>query len=155
MTTRRKFILQCSAVAAVAAVPSVSGLISSHSLAEVSLNQIGFADFARLIGTHFEVRHNESKIQLELSEASAGSRHVTSGSAVGEIGHEEFSLIFRGRGDQPLGQMCYPFEHGKIGRFVMFIVPVGEPEAITDSRSYQAVFNRPVGLTTPSTRIYG
>ncbi|MBC8001048.1 MAG: hypothetical protein H7X97_00555 [Opitutaceae bacterium] len=148
MTSRRKFILQCSAVASVAAVPAVSGLIFSRSLADVSLNEIGFADFTRLIGTHFEVCHDQSTVQLELAEASAGS-------AAGEVGHEEFSLIFRGRGDQPLGQMCYPFEHGKIGRFVMFIVPVGVPDATTGSRSYQAIFNRPVRSTTPSTRIYG
>ncbi|HWY78167.1 MAG TPA: hypothetical protein VN281_21305, partial [Verrucomicrobiae bacterium] len=60
--------------------------------------------------------------------------------------NERFSLLFSGPLNRTLLQGSYIFEHLGIGRFEMFIVPVG-PDS-TNPRYYEAVFNRPVGGAT-------
>jgi len=147
VTSRRRFLIHCSAVATVAAVPAGMGLCSPLRLREVSLDQISFGNFSRLVGTHFDVYQGMSPVRLELIEAIARQDH-----AVRRTGRRrdpgEFSLIFQGAKDQPLGQDSYPFTHEQIGRFVMFVVPVWDLVAVTGARFYEAVFNRSVGIET-------
>lgn len=52
---------------------------------------------------------------------------------------EQFSLIFSGPADSFLAQGTYEFTHPGMGRFALFIVPIGSsPQGFR----YQAVFNR-------------
>ena len=55
-------------------------------------------------------------------------------------GGEKFSLLFRGDAIRPLGQNTYAFEHARIGRFEMFIVPIGREDQ--GQCHYEAVFHR-------------
>jgi len=147
MTSRRKFIAQCSAVTTVAALPAGLGVCSSRGLREVALDRLGFSTFARLVGTQFQVRQPQGTVGLELIEADAGQgRAFQQGMKRDEP--EEFSLLFCGNKDQPLGQNSYWFTQAQVGRFVMFIVPVWDLVAVTGARFYEAVFNRPAGLGT-------
>jgi hypothetical protein len=50
---------------------------------------------------------------------------------------EPFSLVFRGPLEPVLPQRTYRFEHGELGSFELFIVPIGPDEA---GMQYQAVF---------------
>jgi len=154
MTSRRKFILQCSAVATVATVPAGLGICSPAGLRDVALDRLGFNTFSRLVGTHFYVYPSLSSVKLELAEVSA-ARDNASRKLERRREPEEFSLIFQGGKDQPLAQNSYPFAHEQIGRFAMFIVPVWDLVAVTGARYYEAVFNRPAGLTTQTALSYG
>ena len=49
-----------------------------------------------------------------------------------------FTVVFRGPPQPVLPQRIYRFEHGKVGAFEMFIVPIG-PDA--SGMRYEAVFN--------------
>ena len=145
MTSRREFISQCSAIATVAALPAGLGVCSSLGLREVSLDHLGFSTFVRLVGTQFHVLEHQETVGLELVEAEAGRAQASSrGKKRDEP--EEFSLLFCGTRDQPLGQNSYWFAQAQVGRFMIFIVPVWDLVAVTGARFYEAVFNRPVGL---------
>ena len=52
---------------------------------------------------------------------------------------EQFALTFRGPRDRFLGQGMFPVEHPVLGRFDLFLVPVGQE---TEAFLYEAVFNR-------------
>ena len=52
---------------------------------------------------------------------------------------EAFSLVFTGPGPGVLPQRIYSFEHAQMGRFELFIVPIGRDE---HGVQYEAVFNR-------------
>jgi hypothetical protein len=147
MTSRRKFILQCSAAATLAAAPAGVGWSSPFHLRDVSLDRLGYSTFARLVGSQFYAYPSLTPIKLELVEARAG-RGQPFRQRARALEPEDFSLIFRGAQDQPLGQDSYPFAHEQIGRFVMFIVPVWASDAVRGSRCYEAVFNRPGGTAT-------
>ncbi len=58
--------------------------------------------------------------------------------AIGAASEHRFSLMFLGRGDEPITQGSYPMRHPEIGPFELFIVPVGG--AAVD-QAYQAVFD--------------
>jgi hypothetical protein len=53
--------------------------------------------------------------------------------------YECFSLLFSGPKKDFLEQKMYQVTHGKLGDFLLFIVPVGESE---EKIRYEAVFNR-------------
>ncbi len=55
---------------------------------------------------------------------------------------EYFSLIFQGPATPALPQKIYDFEHPAIGKFSIFIVPVGRS---ADGLQYEAIFNRLIG----------
>ena len=91
--------------------------------------------FARVVGTAFRVdvaNGQAATIQLlavhplpvPLGRAPTG---------------EGFGLIFTGRLSERFGQGTYTVDHPTLGRFAMFLVPIGP--AGPDQR-YEAVFNR-------------
>ena len=147
MIYRRRFVLQSSAVATVAALPASLGVCSPFRMREVSLDGLGFSTFARLVGAQFYVYPGRTPVKLDLVEVSAGRDHVPRQREVRKFEPEEFSLIFRGAKDLLLQQDTYPVAQEQIGRFVVFIGPVWAPDAVTGSRYYQAIFNRPKGVT--------
>jgi len=130
MTSRRKFIRGCSALAASAAIVPAS-VAAPLSWGKVSLAEIGFEAFAALVNSRWVLRkQNQEPQSLELVEAAGDGK--------------KFSLLFRGDAARSLLQDTYAFEHPRIGRFEMFIVPVGRADG---SRChYEAVFNlKPYG----------
>ena len=78
-------------------------------------------------------------VEMELVEAThitgAHSRVPNKNGLVQDV----FSLMFHGPEDRILPQRSYPFEHEKIGRFELFLVPV---EKLPGAIRYQVIFNR-------------
>jgi len=85
--------------------------------------------FTPLVGTSFRVQASaDLGVDLALTEASSPS----------PTGNP-FSLLFAGPRQPILAQATYPFEHGTLGRFDLFIGPIGQNATAT---IYEAVFNR-------------
>jgi hypothetical protein len=55
--------------------------------------------------------------------------------------HEQFSLLFRGASAPRIEQSIYSVEHGELGAFELFIVPV-RVRGRQDGPFYEAIFNR-------------
>lgn len=137
---RRRFLLAGSVLAATAAaLPGVR--LASRALARtVALSELGLAAFTGLLGTSFRVRPEAGRA-VELKLLKAEPVPATRPARAGGAQWEGFWLVFCGPSAQPLSQAIYSFEHEQVGRFEMFIVPIGQP---FDGQSrYQAVFNRP------------
>lgn len=115
MTSRRRFICSCSALAAV---------LTARGMAPA--DELGFGTFRALVNSRFTARQADGGAQaLELVRVDGDGR--------------TFSLLFSGDIARRLDQDTYAFEHVELGRFEMFIVPVGRAEG---SRCYyEAVFN--------------
>ena len=105
---------------------------------DVPLDDLTLTSFAPLVGTVCRAcLGTAGVVELELTEA-VPHRAAARAGAGGPPG-DSFSLFFHGPADRPLGQRTYSIEHDQIGRFDLFLVPVGR-----DARGmqYQAVFNR-------------
>jgi len=114
---------------------------------EVSLGDVSFGALAAQINSRFLVRDANGAVQaLELVEAELASGN---GGFTSDEGVESFSLQFRGDATRPLEQNTYIFEHPGIGRFEMFIVPIGREDRM--GCCYEAIFNRP----PPESRVRG
>jgi hypothetical protein len=91
--------------------------------------------FSRLVGTRFAVDvtpGRTAKIQL------LGVRSLVAKQGPAPTG-EGFSLLFSGALTEKFGQGTYSVDNSSLGRFSMFLVPIGPPGP--DQR-YEAVFNR-------------
>jgi hypothetical protein len=151
-TNRRKFL--ASSLATALATPACLGMaFSPKAQRELSLDQLGYSTFASLTGTRFDVYQGSLWTKLHLMEASFDPASVAAHSLAAGIEPDAFSLIFRGVEYQPLEQNSYLFSHPRLGRFTMFIVPVGPLNRGT-GHLYQAVFNRPANVGASAT-IYG
>jgi hypothetical protein len=141
MPTRRQFLLSCSALAAAASAAPTIALGAPFRCGGIALDQIGFLDFAGMLNTAFRVVTDSRTVELRLvgakPTAPSRSANVNGEDAV----NEEFSLLFSGPVSDPLTQNTHNFEHQRIGRFQMFVAPVGPLEP--GHRYYEAVFNRP------------
>jgi hypothetical protein len=140
MATRRKFIRDCSALAASAALVPVSVLAAPHKSREVALAEVAFETLAAQVHARFLLRDANGDTQaLEMTKAQWSPGSHSRGA--GDGGNEKFSLLFRGDARQPLGQNTYALEQAGIGRFELFLVPVGGADGA--HCYYEAVFNRP------------
>jgi hypothetical protein len=103
------------------------------------LEQLSFEVFARLVKSKFRVWFDVDKaLQLELQEATVP--RITPAGGM-DMSYESFSLLFLGPAGPLLPQGTYPFECEPLGRFDLFIVPIGrDPSGV----KYEAAFNRPV-----------
>ena len=146
MSTRRKFLLDCSAaVAGLALVPVSPVAVATMAGGDLpTLEQLRYPVLAGQINTLFRIRLSERVVQLRLLKAPlARPTPVTPGRRPpGDAGNEKFSLIFSGPKDALLPSAIHQFEHRHLGRFEMYIGRIGSPEA--DSVRYEAVFNKPV-----------
>jgi len=138
MITRRRFIRDCSLVAATAAAPA--------ALARPGLRQPGLAGgrslyehFATALSTSFIVRVASGTVKVVLIEITAGSAGQPNAE---DARNERFSLLFRGAASEALEQGTYFFDHSRIGRMAVFIVPLGPADA--GASYYEAVFNHAV-----------
>jgi len=88
------------------------------------------ATYVPLVGSTFRIhRPDTSALPVKLVSATR---------LRSEVG-ESFSLIFRGHGNAKLGQETYTIEHARLGRFPLFVVPVGPARKGQD---FQVVVNR-------------
>lgn len=98
-----------------------------------------YADFTGLSGEPFRVVTTTGPtVEVVLIEAAALGPPAPAGSAGSSACPQPFSLVFRGPGDSPLPQGTYRFEHGGLGAFDLFIVPIG-PDRV--GLRYEAIFN--------------
>ncbi len=102
------------------------------------LEQLGFEALARLVKTKFRVWVGAGDaLELELYEATPPRTTPTGGGK--EAVYESFSLLFLGPADRLLPQRIYTFECEPLGRFDLFIVPIGRDQ---NGVRYEAAFNR-------------
>ena len=97
----------------------------------IGLAQLSRDNFAAQLDSNFRVLGAEGvvcKIALiELRDGRAAARQ------------EQFALTFRGPRDRFLGQGTFLVEHPALGRFDLFLAPVGQE---AEGYLYEAVFNR-------------
>lgn len=111
-------------------LPALEGL-AGKALGTAELNR---ATFAGLVGTAFRVSADQGRTAT-LALLSVRPLAVHGPAPTGE----GFSLLFSGTLFEKFGQGTYTVGHHSLGRFAMFLVPVGP--AGPDQR-YEAVFNR-------------
>lgn len=73
----------------------------------------------------------------DLSAKYSPARDARTLDAEGEV----FSIVFSGPQSEPLEQDTYTIEHGELGEFDLFIVPIGPAG---ETAQYEAIFNRAV-----------
>jgi len=101
---------------------------------DVLLQDLGLSAFAPWLNTVFRVRQETGEfVELVLVEA----KPLEAGGAGRDP--RSFQLLFQGPDRFLLPQRMYTFEHDHIGRFALFISPVGKRPGRFE---YQAVFNR-------------
>lgn len=103
----------------------------------IMLGEVTVSVFGEHIGTAFRV-HPESggTLNIELIEATSLTSRTVATRAPAR--REPFSLLFRGPAEPALPQRIYSFEHDTLGRFELFLVPIGPDEK---GMRYEAVFN--------------
>jgi len=107
----------------------------------MSLDHLEFHTFAAHLHTGFHVKASgDSTVALQLIEAT--QRTPQKNAEAGNATYECFSLVFAGPLQPVLEQKIHSFEHPKIGRFEMFMVPVISRD--TAAMHYQCIFNRPI-----------
>ena len=142
--TRREFLLNSSALAAAMALAPFPTFAAPSLPAwrTVGLDQISAETFAEQVNTRFVVREREGRaVSLLLAGVEPAGLSGAAANPAATNHQEQFSLLFAGADSQRLEQNTYTFEHASLGRFEMFIVPVGRP--VSGCRVYEAVFDRP------------
>lgn len=139
MQTRRKFLHDCSLAAVAASLaPSVTWAGNPAGWKAVA-QEPGFAEFARQVNTFFRVQAGFNPVRLLLVQANPFSPATPDAE---DAGNDKFILRFRGPAQQPLEQDTYRFDHPRLGRLFIFIVPTGSRDPM--HCHYAAIFDRPV-----------
>lgn len=149
MSSRRRF-LACGAAAVVTAMAYPTKVFAAplrFFRKEQSLDELRLATFAGQLHTTFRVTDTPAgRLELKLVEASQTKAAPCQPAKTPDAQYEKFSLIFSGPKAPLLAQQIYRFEHSQIGGFAMFIVPI--VTRATKQQHYQAIFNRPVSVST-------
>jgi hypothetical protein len=146
VATRRKFLCDCSALMAATLMSPALGVAKSSAplWKKRSLREIPCADLARQLNTPFLVQ-SESGRTIKVTLAAVRmqkERPLKPGRRPpADAGNEKFSLVFSGCRGELLEQNTYPFEHPKLGRFDLFVVPVFTRNLA--KIDYEVVVNRP------------
>jgi len=115
---------------------------SGKALNKGQINRISYynkSTFTPYLNSKFRVHLNSSKaiaITLVGIEDFSNSQET-----LRAAGDECFTLQFDGPSGRAFGQQTYEVEHAALGRFSLFIVPVGMRTGKGEI-SYEAVFNR-------------
>ncbi len=127
---------------------SALGGIFRFGLPAVSVDQLSFPELAAQVNTRFRVYATPTRVvELELVEASLDPKRPQHGRRPPlDADYERFSLIFRGQRSEMLEQKAVTFEHDRIGRFELLVLPILTRKP--DKMNYQAVFNRPKRSTS-------
>ena len=102
----------------------------------LDLAQLTQAHFTPHLGTEFQVilpGNHTCALTLQAVEALGGPAQKTN-----EGKRSGFALIFHGPTSKPLGQNTFTLAHQEIGKFALFLVPVGETN---EHRTYETIFN--------------
>lgn len=150
MSTRRKFLFDCStAMAALALAPLNSvGQLARPREGFQALGKLSYSSLARQVDTVFRVRLSPRQtVELKLLKARLAPPTPArpGGRPPGDAGNEKFSLIFSGPKEALLASAIHQFEHRRLGRFEMYIGQIGPQH--TDGVRYEAVFNQPAAST--------
>jgi hypothetical protein len=87
--------------------------------------------FVQNLNTKFHVSAGDTnQVEFELAEISELKQLKT---------HDQFAVVFRGPLDLFMGQGMRSFDHDKLGRFELFIVPIRQDG---EGYYYEAVFSR-------------
>ena len=140
MPTRSQFLRDCSIVATVASLAPTAILAQGRGGRRGTADQLVFEQFAGQLNTAFSLRTGPRTSRLLLVKAN---RLPATAAGSADARNERFSLLFRGPAQQPFAQNTYAFEHPRLGRRDIFIVPIGSTEG-TPHCYYEAVFNYPV-----------
>jgi hypothetical protein len=120
----------------------------------LALEGIRYSAFSTLTGTLFHAREESGAgVFLRLVEVKPVlAVNPLAAAGAPDAQNEKFSLFFSGPLNQGLDQGTYLFDHPGLGRFDMFVVPIGRDD---QTRCYyEAVFNRPVvGFAMPSSPV--
>lgn len=136
MRSRRRFLVDCSIFAAATLLPK-TGLGLALPFNNVRSLDLNLATFVGQLHTPFRIRRAAGGVvELELTKAQAVRLRTSN---CQRVGGEVFSLIFHGPPEHQLAQRMYTFDHERIGRFKMFIVPVVSRNP--QRRSYEAIFD--------------
>jgi Domain of unknown function (DUF6916) len=139
--SRRQFVADLSLVVAAAALAPAVPRCLPVRLAPLGRHELSRAAFAEHLHTRFQVRAPAGNlVAMELVEAQSLPWRAARGDLGAPAVEESFSLMFRLPVGQAFAQGTYDFAHEEMGRFAMFIVPVGRPNG--DSQGYEAVFHR-------------
>jgi hypothetical protein len=107
-------------------------------------DQLKLETFSPWLKSKFRVAlDSASFLEVELAEANALTYPGQLQPGAKGPTQDSFTLVFHGPDNRFLPQRMYPFEHDQIGRFELFIVPIGQKPGFIQ---YQAIFNR---LTKP------
>jgi hypothetical protein len=155
--SRRKFMKAGIMVAAFAGIPltaqitTVQNPVSKSSNAKAGVKPsspkrpiskcepdlVGYyskSTFAPYVGSEFRVHLDGSKVRrIKLVEV----REIVGGGNA----EQSFSLLFTGPKGKTFPQKTYAVEHGALGKFSLFLVPVGL-RAGAGAEYFEAVFNR-------------
>ncbi len=102
------------------------------------IDKASTSTFSPYLNETFRVRLGSAEvIELDLAEISA-ARPAVAQAAATHGRRAPFSLFFRGPMQPTMPQRIYTLEHPELGRFDLFLVPIG-PDG-TGMR-YEAVFN--------------
>jgi hypothetical protein len=134
-SSRRNFLRTGMLFALFAQVPSVLGSVLKDSHALSGAIDFSKETFARHLNTIFRIQLGNSR-ETHLKLVNIGDLAKRKGVVKGR---EHFSLLFVGPAhSSDLSQETYSIEHDSLGRFSLFLVPVGRPE----DRHHEAVIHR-------------
>jgi hypothetical protein len=103
---------------------------------EIMLDKLTHDVFSEHVGSTFRIQLEDGgSVDLDLNEATRLGSQSDSGSTATR---DPFSLVFKGPKDAELPQQTYDVDHGVIGSFALFLVPIGADDTGT---FYEAVFN--------------
>ena len=139
MPTRRQFLRDCSLAATAATLTPTAALAQNHGLHGVVGHDLRFDRFAAQLNSAFAIRNTSGPLTLVLVEARLLPPPAPNAE---DARNERFSLLFRGSVRAPLTQDTYVFEHPRLGRQPIFIVPTPTPDMA--NCYYEAIFNHPV-----------
>jgi len=139
MLTRRKFLGECSLLAAAACLSPGTVMAGKPATPVKSLNLPGFAEFLAQVNTLFTTSGASpatSLLLISVTPLPAARTHPA------VMSNESFCLRFRGPAGLRLAQDTHALEHPRFGALEIFLVPVGRPDPA--GGHYEAVFDRPV-----------
>jgi len=144
-TSRRKFIkagtlgVLCAGIPIKAVAREVLDVPSGTATAagvDEALPRLDMQAFSQQLKTEFRIKHRNAKtVNVKLVEVKDLRP------AAGMLTHSKecFSVVFHSSQRPALRQETYAVEHGSLGKFSLFLVPVGMNK---DGQYYEAVFNR-------------
>lgn len=100
----------------------------------VMLESFTVETFRAHLGSTFRI-YVDARDSLEVELLSATELDERSSAQAGR--RRPFSIVFRGPGDLLFPQRIYRIEHGQIGSFELFLVPIGPDEK---GLRYEAIF---------------